>query len=253
MGEHSIFFYLLIGVLGIGILQALAIGGLFFLKRSGGKRANWFYGLLLITFGLTLLHNVLVMLGVYEEHKGLSFLPIYYTLAFPTLLFFHVKLTLYPSYKLRWTDFKHFILPVGQFIFFFTVFWTAIEYKESLGRRFYNPFYGAFEQALYLSTFFMYMYFSYRYLKQKRKQIRTPKEAKRIFYLDKLLQVLFILFCVHAIFVIGDFVSYEFLGINLRIVKPYVALGALSFAALIYWLGIYGFQVLFWGRKIFSR
>jgi len=36
-------------------------------------------------------------------------------------------------------------------------------------------------------------------------------------------------------------------------VKPYVALGMLSFAALGYWMGTYGFQVLFWGRKVFGK
>lgn len=118
IGDRSIFFYLLIILLGIAVGQCLSIGVLFFLKRSGSRQANAFYGLLLITFALTLLHNILDFSGVYERFPRVKFLPLYYTLAFPTLLFYHVKLSLYPAYELRVTDIKHFILPVLQFLFF---------------------------------------------------------------------------------------------------------------------------------------
>lgn len=251
--DHSVFYYLLLFVLVIGVLQAMGIGSLFFLKRSGGKRANIFYGLLLLAFGLTLFHHILSITNFFSQHPRWYFLPVYYTLSFPTLLFFHVKLNLYPEYRLRWTDLKHFILPVTQFLFFVIVFFTAVEYKTKLGQRpFYNPFFGGLEQFFYLTTFYAYLYFAYRYVKQKWKQVRKRGEAKKVVYHRKLLQVLFILFTIHAIFVVGDFVSYEFLNINLQSVKPYTALGILSFAALVYWLGIYGFQVLVWGRKLFQ-
>mgnify|MGYP006266348627 CR=1 FL=1 len=250
--EHSIFFYLLLLVLLVGVLQAMIIGGLFFLKRSGDKRANVFYGLLLITFGFTVFHYMLLFVNAYESYPTLHFLPIYYTLSFPTLLFFHIKLNLYPSYRLRLTDIKHFLLPVGQLVFFLTLFFSAVEYKSEIDRWFYNPFYGAFEQFLYLTTFFAYMYFSWRYVQQKKGEVRHRGEAKKVIYADKLLRVLFVLFCVHTFFVLGDFISYEFLHINLRAVKPYAAMGVLSFVALLFWLGAYGFQVLLWGRKVFA-
>lgn len=249
--EHSVFFYLLLLVLVLGVLQALVIGGLFFFKRSGDKRSNAFFGLLLITFGLTVLHYILVFLNVFDRFPRLYFLPIYYTLSFPTLLFYHIKLNLYPAYRLRATDVKHFILPIGQLSFFLTLFFSAVEYKSQIGRYFYNPFYGAFEQALYLTTFYAYLYFAWRYVRQKKHHIQSRGEARKVWYSEKLLQILFLLFVIHTIFVLGDFISYEFLHINLRTVKPYAALGVLSFVALLFWLGTYGFQVLLWGRKVF--
>lgn len=253
MEERSIFFYLLILVLLIVVLHGLTSGTLFFFKRSGVKRANIFFGLLLIAIGLTLLHNIFTMTGLYENHPSLYFLPIYFTLALPTLLFYYVKLNLYPAYRLRWTDAKHFVLPLGQFLFFLFLFLMPIEYKSTVGRHFYNPFFGAFEQFLYLTTFFSYMYFAYRYVRKKRLAPKDAIEARKILYLEKLIQILFILFCIHAVFVLADFISYEFLNVNLRTVKPYAALGALSFAALVLWLSVYGFQVLVWGRKIFRK
>jgi len=253
MDWQSILYYLLLFVLAMGVVQSVSIGGLFFLKGTGEKRANVFYGLLLITIGLTLLHNILFVLGVFEDYPALTFLPIYYTLALPTLLFYYVKLNLYPQYEMRWTDLKHFILPLGQFLFFLSLFLRTAEDKSEMGRYFYSPFYGAFEQFLYLTTFFAYIYFAYRYLYHKRKQLKDQQEALKVTYLRYLLKGFFVLFCIHTLFVLGDFFSYEFLNVNLRSIKAYAALGMLSFAALVFWLGIYGFQVLVWGKKVFSK
>jgi len=251
LGEHSIFFYLLLFVLGVGVLQSLFVGSLFLFKRTGEKRANRFFAVLLITIGLTLLHNILYFTCFYEQHPRWYFSPIYFTLTFPTLLFYYVKFNLYPVYRLQPTDIKHFILPIGQWLFFAILFCTPVEYKSAIDRHFYNPFYGAFEQCLYLGTFFAYIYFAYRYVRHKRRRVRDPRERKKVIYLAKLLQVLFVLFCGHTVFVIGDFFSYEILGINLRAFKPHLALGMLSFAVLVFWLGIYGVQVLLWGQRVF--
>ncbi len=255
IGDRSIFFYILILLLAVVVAQNLSIGGLFFFKRSGSRKANAFYGVLLIAFGLTLLHNIFEFTGFYEAFPGIKFLPLYYTLAFPTLLFYYIKLTLYPAYHLRWTDIKHFMLPAFQFLFFLGLFLMPAGFKNQWGRSFYNPFYGAFEQCLYLSTFIAYLYFSHRYIREKRLELRRKHspELKKVLYLRTLIRVLFFLFVIHAVFVLTDFVCYEFLDINLRSVWPYVALGMLSFAALAFWLGTYGFQVLFWGRKVFGK
>ena len=255
-GDRSIFFYLLLFFLLLGVIQALSVGGLFFFKRSGDQRSNWFFGVLLITFGLTLIHHIFNFIGLYELWPEGKFLPLYYTLSFPVLLFFHAKLSLYPSYQIRWTDAKHFILPVGQFLFFLVMFFQPVADKSLMGRVFYNPFYGAFEQGLYLTSFFAYLYFAYRYIRQRRHEVREERnlhEWRKVLYLRTLVRVLLVLYIIHTIFVLTDFVYYEFLEINLRAVKPYVALGMLSFAALGYWIGTYGFQVLVWGRKVFGK
>ncbi|KAA3630803.1 MAG: hypothetical protein DWQ02_17365 [Bacteroidetes bacterium] len=253
MGDHSIYFYLLVAVMLAGVLHCVSVGFLFFFKRSGVKRANYFFGILLIAIGLTLLHNIFIISGIYESYPRLKFLPIYFTLTLPVALFYYVKLTLYPAYRLRTSDIKHFLLPVFQFLFFAGMFLMSVEFKSKIDRHFYNPFYGAFEQFLYLVGFFAYMYFAYRYIMQRQKTLVKKQSAKQILYLKKLIQILFVLFLIHTAFIVGDFAGYELLNISLRTVKPYAALGALSFAALAYWLGTYGFQVLLWGRRTFGR
>lgn len=254
MQAHSIFFYLLLLVMGAGVLHSLGAGSLFFFKSSGVKRSNNFYGLLMISSGLTLLHNIFVITGFYTSYPQWHFLPVYYTLALPVLLFYYIKLSLYPAYRLRLTDVKHFILPVGQLIFFVVLFFMPLEFKSRIDRQFWNPFYGAMEQFLYLTTFFAYLYFAYRYIRQKRLSIlHRGNEERQVLYLHILVQILFVLFVIHTAFVVTDFVAYTFLNINMRDSRVYAALGALSFTALVYWLGLYGFQVLFWGRRVFGR
>ena len=251
MGEKSVLFYLLIVVLAGGVVQSLGIGFLFFFKKSGVRRANAFYGSLLIAFGLTLLHNIFYITDWFQYRPGFSLLPTYFTLALPTLLFYYVKLDLYPRYQLKWSDSKHFILPISQFLFFVAICTKLVSFGSPLPRYFYNPFYGAAEQFLYLCSFFAYMYFAYRYIRQKDKGQHSRAEAKKIYYLKTLIQTLFFLFFIHSIFVVVDFVSFDFFNIDLRTIKPFAAMGVLSFAALVYWLGVYGLQVLIWGRKVF--
>ncbi len=253
MGSHTIWFYCLIGALLLGVGQSISVGGLFFLKRSGEKRANAFYGLLLIFMGLTLLHNILLLSNVFVRYPQLQFLPIYFTLSFPPLLFYYVKLTLYPAYRLQWSDIKHAVLPLGQWLFFVAIFFNLVTYKGVPGRLFYSPFYGALEHLLYISTFFAYLYFAYRYIRYREREGRRSEVARQVFYLKTLVKFLFLLFSIHTGFLISDFIVYELFDINLRAVKLFAGMGALSFAALVFWSGTYGFQVLLWGRRVFRR
>jgi len=254
LGERSFLFYGLLFILILGVLQGLGIGGLYFFKRSGERRANVFWAWFLICFSLTLLHNILVITDFFDHYPAFKFAPIYFTLAFPTLLFFYVKLNLYPSYRMRWTDIKHFLLPFSQVSYFVILcFFTSTAYKAATDRGFYNPFFGAFEQVLYIVLFFAYLYFSKKYIDRRKAAGKfTPGMVKMIQYLEKLIQVFFILFVVHALFILVDFFSYEFLNVNLRALKIYAGLGILSFAALVFWAGLYGFQTLIWGRKLFQ-
>ena len=250
---HSFLYYLLLIALTGGVLSSVGIGGLFYFKRTGVKRANLFFGTLLICIGFTLLHNILYITGFYDNYPRFKFFPIYFTLAFPSLLFYYVKLTVYPAYRIKLSDCKHFLLPLAQWLFFWMTLFQPLADKINAGRYFYNPFYGGLEQAIYLSSFFAYLYFSYRYIRYKRSKSLSIKEGRKVWYLNKLIKGLFVLFGVHAAFVLTDFFCYEFLNINLRTVKIYAGLGALSFAALVYFLSVYGFQVLFWGRKLFGN
>lgn len=253
MSLYLLLYYLFLLVLVANVMQGIGVGTLHFFKKSGVKRANFFYGMLLITFSLTVVHNIFLVIYFYKNVPAFNYIPIYFTLAFPVLLFYHVKLSLYPKYKLQLSDIKHFILPIGQLLFFLYFFLKPTAEKTPMERHFLNPFFGGMEQFLYLATFYAYMYFAYRYIVQRQKTVKVRQELRLVLYQKKLIKVLLVLFAIHTIFVLSDFVSYEFLGINLRSYRVFAGMGILSFAGLNYWLSIYGFQVLFWGRKRFYQ
>ena len=252
LGERTIYFYALLAVLVVGSIQSIMLGILYFMKNSGVRKANFFYSLLLIGFGLTLLHNIGVITGFFSHYPALLYLPVYYTLSLPVFIFFYVKLNLYPNYKIRSTDLKHFFLPVSQLIFFIVLFFSGTDLQEQFNRNFYNPLFGAFEQLLYIISFFAYLYFSRRYIQTKKAELSKDGMSKSILYLEKFIQVLFYLFCLHTFFLLIDFFSYEFFNINLRDSKPFAGISIMSFAALVYWISLYGFQTLIWGKKIFK-
>lgn len=245
MEQHSFYFYILMALLGMGVVQGLFMSLVFWLQRGIRGHANIYYGFLLFTFSLTLLHNIFLLAGLDEYLNW----PIYFTLSFPPLLFYFVKLSLYPGYRLRLTDVKHFILPLGQLFFFLYAFFR----QSGAERHFYNPFYGAFEQLLYLTTFFFYLYSANKYIQHRSAHPRGATDLRRVAYMRMLVFIFWGLFFVHTAFILTDFVSYEFFQVNLRSLKLYVGLGALSFAVLVYWLGIYGAQSLIWGKKILER
>lgn len=231
------------------LLAAIVIGGLFFLKRSGDGRANALYAILLIAGGLTQLHFLLSFTGAFRYYPHLEFVPIYFTLWLPVLLFFYVKLSLYPRYRIRWTDAKHFAFPLAQLAFFVAV-WLFPTLRRPEGRYFYSPFYGGLEQALYLFYWPLYVFFSYEYFRRKRRQLARSSLPRLLWYIRKLLKGVVLFVIAYAILALGDFISFKYLNVDLRERSWYAGLQSLSFTVLLLWLSVYGFQVLLWGRKL---
>ena len=244
-----LFFYLPIGLMAASTLAAIGIGTLFFLKRSGDRRANGLYGGLLVAGGLTQLHFLLLFSGVFDRHPALEFLPIYFTLWLPVLLFLHVKISLYPSYRMRIGDLKHFIFPVAQLLFFVSI-WLVPSFRRPEGRYFYSPFYGGLEQALYLIVWPAYIIFSYQYLRRKRAQLRRRTLPRLLWYIRKLLKGSMLFVIAYAILAVSDFVSYNYFFVDMRSQEWYAGAQSLSYTVLLIWLTIYGFQVLLWGRRL---
>lgn len=231
------------------LLLALAVGVLFFLKRSGDARANALYGFLLICGGLTQLHFLWDFLGWLEAYPTLRYVPVYFSLWLPVFLFSHVKISLYPAYRFRWTDAKHFALPLGQTLYFLGI-WLFPALRHEEGRYFYNPFYGGLEQALFLAGWPLYVLFSYMYLRTRRRQLKVRSLPRLLWYLRKLLKGCLLFILAYAVLSGADFLAYKFHWADLRSAPWYAGAQALTYTVLLTWLGVYGVQVLFWGRRL---
>lgn len=244
----NILYYLTIGYQLLAMLSAFAIGVLFFFKRSGGVAANRIYGLLLLTCGGIQLHYIFAGTHFAANNPSWPYLPIYFTLSLPVLFFYYIKYTLFPAYQAKPTDLKHGILPIGQMLYIWAIFFIP-EWRIPGGRHFYNPFYGGTEQALFIALFPIYIFFGYEYFRHLRRQ-QKGKLSRRLWYIHKLLKGSMFFFLAYAILALSDFFLYKFFHLDLREYVLFAALAAGSFSSLVLFFVVYGFQVLLWGRKL---
>jgi hypothetical protein len=249
LASHTLYFWMIIVLIGFVIAQSFLVGIRFFFRKGHEPGSYLFFSLLLLAFGLTQLHFVLRILGLFELFPRLRFLPIYYTLALPVLFFYYVKTELFPNYQLRWTDAKHFILAIGQILYFlFTFSFFHSDFLPGISNEM-NPFFGSLETGAYLAQFFAYLFFSLRYIRAKKNHSRTEQKKRKTVYLEILVKLFTLLFIIHALFIFSDFYSYRMAFINMQTTKVYVGAGILTFTSLVFCLSIYGIQLLIWGKK----
>ena len=96
---HTIYYWIVIAIIGFAISQSLLVGIRFYFKKENEPRSYLFFALLLLAFGFTQLHFVLRILGLFELYPRIRFLPIYFTLALPVLFFYYIKIALFPTYQ----------------------------------------------------------------------------------------------------------------------------------------------------------
>ncbi len=253
------------------LCAAIALNGLvafvFLLRKNGNKRADFAFAGLLLAYALTALHHVFILRDTFQANPDLTSLPLYFTLSLGVLLFIAIKLRLFPTYKFEGSDIKHAVLPFGQFIYFLGAF---ILTDGLLVRRFYSPFYGGLEMALYIFTFYAYQFAAYRYIRFKISALRKKQEGGQPLYealvLRRMLRVMLLLFWVNSAYIVTDFVMYELLRLNMHDFRGFTRFGELSFAAMAGWAGLSGVQLLMkppymnlstfvflWVKRVFSK
>ncbi|MFK7934248.1 MAG: helix-turn-helix domain-containing protein [Saprospiraceae bacterium] len=237
--------FIVAAILALGVLQGVFIGGIFLVKRTGNQKANTFLGLLLIAFSLALLDNLFFHTRIYERYPQWWLQPIRFTLAFGPLLFYYVKFTLFPTYKLRATDSKHFVLPVWQASFYTFTGLQSVAGKQQIWENFITPYYGVIEGGLFLASFFGYLLLAYRYVRYKQKIVEKRGyqwEFKKINWIRRVLKMLFILSCINAVYVVVNFIAYQVFDINLYSNPLFTWSINLTFAAMLYWLGFMAYN-----------
>ncbi|MBK8491588.1 MAG: hypothetical protein IPL49_12075 [Saprospirales bacterium] len=202
----------------------------------------------MLLFSLCVLDNLLVHAGVLYPYQEKYFVPIWYTLSIGPTLFFFIKFTLYPAYEFRGTDIKHFLLPLAQGLFYWSIFFSGPGNQAALWANFLEPFYKTFEGMGYVILLFTYIALSFRYVKYKQAVARRKGhfwEYSKSIWLSWTLKVLFVLAILNTSYIVMDFTVYNFLGWNLYSVKGFSYLGDLSFAAMLLWLALRSYQYVF--------
>jgi len=230
------------------ILLNVVVGIFFLLRKNDNKRADYFFATWQFAFALTAAHGVLVLQDIYREQPQYLFLPVYFTLSLGMLLFFSIKLRLFPAYKFVASDVKHFLLPVGQFLYFLLLFTLAsTAFRQTVGRKFYSPFYGGLEMGFYIATFYGYLFGAYRYLRYKVGSLRHTEPGwplHEALQLRRLIRVMLVLFWINSAYIVADFVMYELLQLNMHNFRGFTRFGDLSFAVMAGWAGWMGVVLL---------
>lgn len=230
------------------LLAGWAMGWVFFLRERGNLKANIQFALLLILFSVCVLDNLLAHTGILSPYQEKYFVPVWYTLALGPAFFFAIKFTLYPAYEIRPTDAKHFILPMAQGLFYWTLYFSGPHTQQLVWDNFLQPFFKTFEGILYVALLFTYMALSYRYVKYKQAVVRRKGnfwELGKTIWLQWTIKVLFALAILNTSYIVMDFVVWNFMGWNLYSVRGFSYLGDLSFAAMAAWLTWRGYQYAF--------
>lgn len=236
-----------------GVLSGLGIAGLFLIRQTQpNKWANWLFSALLVSMSLTLLDKFLNFMELTKRHPSVSVLPIYLSFAFGPLLFYYVKSRLYRSFDMTRSDFKHFILPTVQLALLGMMTFRDAESKVTFRTDFFSPFYGNFEKGVFIMQFFLYLYFSYRFILHERfalmeKQKSLMKGRRHVLvvgWLKRMVKTLFILFGVHASFILTDYFSYRLFDLNLQTKTLFSVAYELSFTAMLGWLCLNGLFAL---------
>lgn len=234
--------------LSIGLLTNVGAAIAFLFRLSNNKRADYFQSVFHFAFALTCLHLIFIVQGIYSNYKSLLFLPVYNTLSLGPFLFYSIKLRLFPSYRFVPSDAKHFILPIGQFLYFSLMFlFTSPEFRYSLGRKFYSPFYGGLEMAIFIITFNIYMAAAYRFIRFRIARDFSKHhdwDWHQTLQLRRMIRVLFILFFFNSVYILTDFIMYELLRLNMHNFRGFTRSGEIVFATMAIWIGWMGFVIL---------
>lgn len=230
------------------------IASWYFVRLVGKREANLLLSVFLGVLSLSLLHNLLVNIGIFNNQPKYYFIPIWYTLSFGPLLFFFVKSRLFRPFHLQKKDFKHFIVPLLQATFYLSVGFKSAAFKGQLWATTYVPLGKPIEGLIYIVGFAFYLYFSYRFIRYKLALLEKKKafawEVDKVNRLKRMVKGLILLFSISAVYIIGDFCTYQFLGFNLYNIRGFTYIGDLSFTLMVLWVSYYAFRNAFFPSRL---
>lgn len=225
----------------------------YFVRLVGKREVNLLLSMFLGALALSLLHNLLISIGIFNQQPSYYFIPIWYTLSFGPLLFFFVKSRLFRPFHLQKKDFKHFILPLLQTTFYVAVGFRDAAFKDQLWHYEYLPLYKPIEGLLYIVGFSFYLYFSYRFIRYKLALLKRKKafawELDKVNRLKRMVKGLILLFSISAVYMIADFCAYYFFGVNLYNIRGFTYVGDLSFTFIVLWVSYYAFRNAFFPSR----
>ncbi len=219
------------------VVGAMATAGVYITKRSGNRSSNVFFALLLIAFALSIVTLVLEHLALPARYPSLQYLPLWLTWTIGPAWFYYVKFSIFPAYRFRLTDIKHFVFPVLQ-----PLLYAATLVGDPLhlsGRRLMGFPLNTFEELIFLLSVLGYLFAGYRYLRFRARELGDAQlrwEYWKVKFLRRAQRVLVVLLSFNFAFVAYNFAETQFNGMGVIHVRGFYASSSLSFGLILLYL-----------------
>lgn len=239
LAELSRYDLLAAAVQGFIVAAALATAVLYATKRSGNRSSNVFFALLLASFGLSVTALVFEHLGLAARYPRLRYAPLWYTWTIGPAWFFYVKFSLFPAYRFRWSDLKHFVAPVVQFLTYAVVFSADLLDGAEGPVRVGGIRATTIEEVVFLASVGGYILAAYRYLRYRAREIgdaRLRWDYWKVRLLRRSQRVLVILLAFNFVFVAYNFAAEQASGFGLQHLRGFYASSSLSFGLILLYL-----------------
>lgn len=225
-----------------GLLTALAM----LLLSRKGHLAFRLLALCLLLLAATIGHEALLLAGAYDRFPRLRFLPVSLSLAVGPVFFHYVKARLYPGYRLRRKDLKHFLPALGQFSAYLALLIQPDIRKADLWEGLYRYYIHPLENILFVLTGWIYLYFAYRFVKHELAHPTHPRRTLQARRLKRTAKVQFLFLSFYAAYLVDDTIRRLLL---LKAQTDLTIVSWFSFTALLgmlVWLSLFAWITEYW-------
>ena len=236
LAELSRYDLLAAALQAVVVVGALATAVVYAAKRSGNRSSNVFFALLLTSFALSISALVLEHLGLPARHPRLRYVPLWFTWTIGPAWFFYVKFSLFPAYRFRWSDLKHFVAPSVQVLTYAVVFFGRLLDGRQGPVRVAGVPATTIEEVVFLASVGGYILAAYRYLRYRAREIgprRLRWDYWKVALLRRSQRVLVVLLALNFGFVAYNFVVEQASGFGLEHVRGFYASSSLTFGLIL--------------------
>lgn len=200
----------------------------------------------ILLLSLTIGHEALLLMGWYDRYAAYRFLPVSLSLAIGPVFFLYVKTRLYPAYRMKWSDSKHFLPLLAQLSAYVALLAQPVYRKVELWEGLYRYYIHPIENVLFTLTGWIYLYFAYRFVKYELSVQRLPQARLDALRLKRTAKVQFLFLSFYAAYLIDDTIRRLLL---LKAQTDLTWVSWFSFAALLgmlAWLSMFAWLNEFW-------
>lgn len=235
-------FLLAVLVTGYGLLTALSM----LILGVRGRLSLRLLAATLLLFALTIGREALLLAGGFDRWPALRFLPLSLSVAIGPMFFLYVKSRLYPAFRVRGADLKHFLPAVGQFSAYAILWMQPAFRKEELWEGLYRYYLHPLENLLFVLIGWTYLFFAWRFVRHELSVRTQPTGVLYALRLKRTTKVLALFLAFYAGYLVDDTIRRLLL---LKAQTDLTLVSYASFAALLFmlfWLSLFAWLSEYW-------